>query len=189
MHGHMNAKFVFIRLIDHLVWLHVLKHRFAVTLCRSLYGTGSHRNIFRCYTEACFLVYQHRIGHHTGSLKQGQRWSPRRHVSNHGGVREREKPRSFSATATLIGPLISHLLYLLLPLYHFSSWSLLSYSITSEPNFTCDQTDKDRERELSTLRAFRFWQTPPLFPVGRPKCRWTVNDLNTLRTGEADLRF
>jgi hypothetical protein len=163
-------KNVFIRLTDHLGWLHILRHlktRVSLSFSRS---PGSHRNIFHCYTEVCFLVYQHRISHHTGSLKkQGQRWSPRRHVSNHSRVRE--KPRSFSATAALIGPLVSHLLYLLLPLYHFSSWLLLSYSINSEPSFTCDQTDKDGE--LATSRAFRFWQTLPLFPVWRPRCRWT----------------
>lgn len=92
--------------------------------------------IFQCCTKPSFHVYQHRIGHPAGSQKQGQRWG----TSVITGESERE--RSFSATATLIGPLISHLLYLLLPLYHVSSWSLLSCNVSSGRNIAGDLTDR-----------------------------------------------
>jgi hypothetical protein len=49
------------------------------------------------------------------------------------GGRQRvwKRPRSFSATAALIGPLVSHLLYLIFLSYHFSSRSLLLCNISS----------------------------------------------------------
>jgi hypothetical protein len=74
--------------------------------------------------------------------------------------KERERPRSFSATATLIGPLISHLLYLLLPLYHVSSWSLLSCNMSSGRNITGDHTDKDETDFVAG--DFQPWIALPL---------------------------